>query len=110
MQADDEVVVVGHRRVVVLGAARYAFQSPPAWVDHFGLDAELLAQDAGEHALAAGDVGYVAGGGEAVGQKPRHDIEPRRVAVEPITAQQLCLRIALVVDPVDQPLHRLSRR
>src|ERR1700733_15507903 len=88
MQADDQVVVVGHLRRIELGPGRHPLQRPAARINDLRLEAEALTEYPGQHSLAAGHVGDIPRIRKAIGYETRDHLEAGRISVKAVPGHQ----------------------
>jgi hypothetical protein len=88
VQADDQVVIVRHRRRVNLGPGRHPLQRPAARIDDLRLEAEALTEYPGQHSLPARDVGDVPRIRKPIGDEPRDHLETGRIPVKTVPGHQ----------------------
>lgn len=84
VQADDQVVIVRHRRGIKLGPGRHPFQRPAARIYHLRFEAEALAEYPGQHSLAASYVRDVPRIGKAIRYETRYHLEAGRVSMKTV--------------------------
>jgi hypothetical protein len=89
VQADDQVVIVRHRRGIKLGPGRHPPQRPAARIDDLRLEPEALTQYPGQHSLAARDVRDVACIRKAIGYETRDHLEAGRISVKTVPGHQV---------------------
>jgi hypothetical protein len=88
VQADNQVVVVRHRRGIDLGPGRHPLQRPAARIYDLCLEAEALTEYPGQHSLAAGDVRDIPRIRKAVGYETCGLLEAGRVSVKTVPGHQ----------------------
>jgi hypothetical protein len=84
VHADDQVVVVRHRRGIKLGPGRHSRQRPAARIYYLGLEAVALAEYPGQHSLAASYVRDVPRIRKAVGYEARDHLKAGRISVKTV--------------------------
>ena len=84
MQADDQVIIVRHRRVISLGSGRHPLQRLAARIDDLRLEAEALTEYPGQHSLAASYVRDVPRIRKAIGYETRDHLEASRISVKTV--------------------------
>jgi hypothetical protein len=84
VQADDQVVIVRHRRGIKPGPGRHSPQRPAARIYYLRLEAEALTEYPSQHSLAAGYIRDVPRARKAIGYETRDHLEAGRISVKPV--------------------------
>ena len=84
VKADDEVVVIRHGSIEILDPDRHPLKAPATGIDELCLIPVTLAQEPGEHALPARDVGDIARVRETAGDELGYDLKPCRVTMKAV--------------------------